>query len=593
MTNATREQKRMVFERMLGKVVAGKYRITGLLGFGGMGAVYEAVQSPMERKVALKLIPTYDTTAATRFEREATTVSKLTHPNTVTVFDYGQTDDGHLYLAMEHLTGYTLTDLVRAQGPLEPRRVVHIAAQICRSLNEAHRIGIIHRDIKPDNIFLIQVDRDPDYVKVLDFGIAKAVHGHHDEDVNLTAEGRIVGTPRYMSPEQILAQPMDHRADIYSLGCIIFEMICAGPPFTGTNTASLMISHAQQQPPSFLERLDSASVMRLPPGLESVVLRAMAKNPAARQPNTEALREELEQALRINQAYSGAPSGHYTGPQQPLPSYHTGQHTGPHGSPPSLGATPSGQHAPMPTGQHAPSPTGSFERHTGDFARQTGDLPVAPGGFTGSFAGNQTPLPAPTRSKKPLIAVGVMLVVVLGLIALLVFKPNPNDKRTPGEVIAPPRDTAGVVAPQDSAPAEVLFRIESSPEGASLLTLPARKFITTTPHTLSLAADAPPTSYVLSRQGYQEAQITLDPAVPDENFFTIDLIREEEPAAPAKVITKRDPISRKPPRKPSPPPVEPTPTQPTPAVEPLKPKQPLIELLEDKPNDHSGIGRLP
>ena len=294
--SSSRDTRRQAYERLVGQPVAqGRFVITKLLGFGGMGAVYEAIQRNMNRKVALKLIPTHDPTIVARFEREANTISKLRHPNTITVFDFGQSEDGFLFLSMELLEGRTLTDEI-AEGPLDAARAVHIATQICRSLSEAHRAGIVHRDVKPDNIILIRVDDDPDVVKVLDFGIAKAVMG--EDDVQLTGDGRIIGTPRYMSPEQILAEPLDHRSDIYSLGCILFEMLCGAPPFQQASTTALMISHTQDPPPAFAQRLDPGALGTMPGGLERVVRKALSKSPRDRHESCDALREDLDAALK-------------------------------------------------------------------------------------------------------------------------------------------------------------------------------------------------------------------------------------------------------------------------------------------------------
>ena len=294
--STARDQRRDLYDQLVGKPIAGnRFRITRLLGFGGMGAVYEALQLNMNRPVALKLIPTHDPTTVARFEREALTISQLRHPNTITVFDYGRTEEGFLFLSMELLHGQTLSEVVKSVGPLPPRRAIHIASQICRSLNEAHHAGIVHRDIKPDNIILITVDSDDSVVKVLDFGIAKAVMG--DDDVQLTGDGRIIGTPRYMSPEQILAESLDHRSDIYSLGCIIFEMLTGVPPFQQSSTTALMISHTQDPPPAFAQRLSGPSLDKIPPYLEGVVRRALAKDPNDRPQTTEELRIELEEAM--------------------------------------------------------------------------------------------------------------------------------------------------------------------------------------------------------------------------------------------------------------------------------------------------------
>ena len=278
---ASREHRHRLYKQLVGTTIAGRFKITNLLGFGGMGAVYEAVQRNMQRSIALKVIPSHDPTTTARFEREALTISQLHHPNTVTVFDYGKTDQGVLFLAMEMLSGQTLSDLIKARGVLTPNEAVHIATQVCRSLSEAHRANIVHRDIKPDNIFLIRVDEDPNFVKVLDFGIAKILKG--EDDVNLTGVDRIIGTPKYMSPEQILAETVDHRSDIYSLGCIVFEMLCGTPPFQDSNTTKLMIAHAQQPPPTFAERLPNDALNRVPGPLEALPgYRRVSRRPADR-----------------------------------------------------------------------------------------------------------------------------------------------------------------------------------------------------------------------------------------------------------------------------------------------------------------------
>jgi len=286
--------RREEFLQLVGKSVAGgKFHITGLLGFGGMGPVYEATQVAMDRRVALKLIAGHDPRLAMRFKREAMTVSKLRHPNTVTVFDYGETEERLLFLAMELLDGRTLGEVIRAEAPMEPKRAAYIASQICRSLQEAHEAGIVHRDIKPDNIMLIRVDRDHDFVKVLDFGIAKALQ---EQDVNITGDGRIVGTPRYMSPEQIRAENLDPRSDLYSLGCIVFEMLCGAPPFGQSSVTALMIAHTQDAPPSFSERLGTRAAM-FPAQLEPMVRRMLEKSPQNRPASADALRGELDRLI--------------------------------------------------------------------------------------------------------------------------------------------------------------------------------------------------------------------------------------------------------------------------------------------------------
>jgi eukaryotic-like serine/threonine-protein kinase len=447
---STREQRRNLYERLVGQTVAGRYEIVSLMGFGGMGAVYEALQRNMNRRIALKFIPSHNPITAARFEREALTVSQLRHPNTVTVFDYGQTDDGFLYLTMELLNGRTLTDVIRDESPLSPRRAIHIASQICRSLSEAHRMGIVHRDIKPDNIFLIEVDGDPDVVKVLDFGIAKVVSGEED-DVQLTGDGRIIGTPRYMSPEQILAQPVDHRSDIYSLGCIIFEMLCGAPPFQQPSTTALMISHAQDPPPPFAERLPEQALSRIPLTLEHVVRKALSKPAEQRQQSTDALREELEAALRSMQTQTG--SGLMPAPFIPL---------------------------------SAPPQT------------MTG---------TGTASAIALALP-PRRSRLAPIVIGVTSVIILAALAYSFMKPETGRDEAPSTVASsqlqgtetPPREPAGGAS-------HLQITINTEPQGATVLE--EGEVMGTTPLNLSLPTSVEALAYTLVLEGYLDRQVTI------------------------------------------------------------------------------------
>jgi len=289
------EQPNLECERMLHRRIAGgRYHLQELIGRGGMGAVFRATQTAMDRSVALKLIVPNSPVSAKRFEREAKIVSQLRHPNTVTVFDYGVLDSstGIVFLAMEFLEGKSLSTLIREEAPLPFHRVVNIAIQICRSLNEAHERGVIHRDIKPDNVFLTQVDGDDDFVKVLDFGVAKAFGDEFD--VNLTEDGRAVGTPRYMPPEQILGKAVDARSDIYSLGCILYEMLSGGPPFAHPSRTGVMLAHVQDSVPPLSGNLPKQARANIPSSLEAIVLHALEKDPDARPMSVRDLRDMLE-----------------------------------------------------------------------------------------------------------------------------------------------------------------------------------------------------------------------------------------------------------------------------------------------------------
>ncbi|MCA9557425.1 MAG: serine/threonine protein kinase, partial [Myxococcales bacterium] len=247
-------------------VDGGRYEIVKLIGEGGMGRVFQARQVSMNRMVALKILRAQlagDEQLLARFQQEALSVSRLRHPNTITIFDYGRTEDGYLFMAMELLGGRSLYTILREEGPLPLPRALHMMEQVCGSVHEAHQLGIVHRDLKPENIQIDKVGNDPDFAKVLDFGIAKIIHGDSDEEKGgktLTMAGAIFGTPHYMSPEQVHGHKIDHRTDIYSLGIILYELLTGQPPFDGTTPMSVMMAQASRPPPDIREAAPDADV---------------------------------------------------------------------------------------------------------------------------------------------------------------------------------------------------------------------------------------------------------------------------------------------------------------------------------------------
>ena len=260
-----------------------------------MGSVYTAVQDPIDRQVAIKVLRSAlagDELAVRRFEQEARAISKMQHPNTVAIHDFGRTDIGGdecLYIVMEYLRGRTLTRVLRAEGVLAPFRVCRIMRQVCASVADAHDAGIIHRDLKPDNIFLTEVGSDKDWVKVLDFGVAKLVDA---EGVGtLTETGMIFGTPKYMSPEQADGRPIDHRADIYAIGVVLYELLLGKPPFTADTPVGVLMKHISEPPKPFTEARPD---LQVDPSIEALVMRALAKQPDERPQRVVELWLELE-----------------------------------------------------------------------------------------------------------------------------------------------------------------------------------------------------------------------------------------------------------------------------------------------------------
>ena len=282
-------------DRLIGTVLAGKYKILKKIGEGGMGSVYIANQDPIDRKVAVKVLLSKlaeDEVAVKRFEQEAKAISRMQHPNTVTIYDFGKTseeEDERLYIVMEYLRGQTLTQVLRADGQLAPIRAARIMRQVCASLGDAHAAGIIHRDLKPDNIFLTEVGGDKDWVKVLDFGVAKLADS--EGAGTLTQTGMIFGTPKYMSPEQAEGRPIDYRADIYALGVVLFELLVGRPPFVADTPVGLLLKHISEPPPSFGQvRPD----LHIDPRIEAITMRALDKRPEGRQQIVSELAAEFE-----------------------------------------------------------------------------------------------------------------------------------------------------------------------------------------------------------------------------------------------------------------------------------------------------------
>jgi serine/threonine-protein kinase len=245
--------------------------------------------------VALKVLdPNYtgenDPEFHRRFFLEASIASKLSHPNTVTIFDYGKTDDDIYYIAMELLEGRTLHRALRGEAPFAPERVVHIGRQICRSLREAHALGVIHRDLKPANVYLVQHGDESDHVKVLDFGLVKNVENEGAEE--LTQTGLFLGSPKYMSPEQIRGDHVDARVDVYALGVMMYEMLTGKVPFDSANSVNILMAHMQEQIPAMS---DHNANVRIPPALEQVVRKCMAKNRDERFASMDAVLAGLKQ----------------------------------------------------------------------------------------------------------------------------------------------------------------------------------------------------------------------------------------------------------------------------------------------------------
>ena len=289
---STSQVARLRQDPYLGSTIDGRYKVEALLGEGGMGVVYRCVHTIIGKRVAMKVLRSdlaRDAEVVERFLNEAKAASSIGNAHIIDISDFGQFPDGAAYFVMEFLAGQPLSKLVEGGRPLSVSRILHLARQIAAGLSAAHAANIVHRDLKPDNIFLVERGTERDFVKILDFGIAKV--SSSAEGARLTRAGAVFGTPHYMSPEQAAGQPVDHRVDIYSFGVILYEMATGRRPFEADSFYQLMSMHISDPPlPPTAHRND------LPRAIEDIILQALAKAPAERQASMAEVLSQLELA---------------------------------------------------------------------------------------------------------------------------------------------------------------------------------------------------------------------------------------------------------------------------------------------------------
>lgn len=320
-----------VSDPLIGKVLDGRWVIEKCIGMGGMGAVYLGAQRSVDRKVAIKTLkPELSSSRefVDRFFREARVASKISHPNCVTILDFGQTADDTLYLAMEFLDGMELTERLK-EGDLAAREIIEICIQISSALAAAHSSNIIHRDLKPDNIYLLSISDESVFIKVLDFGIAKVI----GSDEKMTQTGQVFGTPEYMSPEQCRGEVLDGRSDLYSLGCIMYRMLAGRPPFQADTPMGVLVAHVSQQPQDVRELMTRDDI---PEAFADLTMRLLSKHPGDRPGDAPAVRAELEAILpqtvtQASSAVSGddataADGGSPLAPSEDVPNPAEAQH---------------------------------------------------------------------------------------------------------------------------------------------------------------------------------------------------------------------------------------------------------------------------
>lgn len=408
---------------MLGKLLDGRYRLIRKIGQGGMGAIYRAVHTEMSRTCAIKLLTSLSTgndDAIARFKREAKNSSRIDNVHAVTIYDFGQTPDGLLFLAMEFIDGQPLSRLIADQRILPIDRVVHITNQIAEALSAAHALGIVHRDLKPDNVMITRRGSDADFVKVLDFGIAKTVADETGD--NLTKTGFVLGTPVYMSPEQLMGENLDGRSDLYSLAIIVYEMLSGRLPFEGENPQAVMMKRVMSQPIRLAAVAPSVSE-----SVERAVMAGLERDRDSRTSEVEAFASGLTFALHSGtQVMGGAVTGRLSelGPPRStneLTNYATKAESGP-----SFAGAPSAM-SPAQDGVRAFAATEiSFSPENPNRIALTTPPQAAIAGNTNNSPdrdsrGAEVFSEPPRRGNKLIWAGGVIVVMVIAIVLYLVM----------------------------------------------------------------------------------------------------------------------------------------------------------------------------
>ena len=376
-----------------------------------MGAVYRAEQISLKRIVALKMLRpelSAEPGMVRRFNAEAELAAKLSHPNTVTLFDFGQDAEGCLFIAMEYLEGRSLREVLTREGPLAPERALAICQQLCASLADAHSRGIVHRDLKPDNVMLLERGRQSDVVRVLDFGIAKLRDEGGVTAMPMTRAGDMLGTPQYMAPEQIRGEKVDARTDIYALGAILYEMVTGRLALEAATLMAILSKHLTEMPIPPIERRPD---LRIPPALSHLVMEALRKNPAERPPTMDAFADRLGR-IGADLAAAAGLGGYPPPPALPespppgVPLFRAAADGGSvphdlaHGPPPGAGPYPSPAPGSHPYPSHAPG-AGPYAAPGSSPGPYPSPAPYASTPAPGGVGPYPSPSPAPYAPSTP------------------------------------------------------------------------------------------------------------------------------------------------------------------------------------------------
>lgn len=490
---------------LVGQTLAGRFRVLELIDRGGMGKIFRAEQQPLGRVVALKTLDVVDNTGEfkERFFLEAASCAKLSHPNTVRVYDYGESG-GSYFLVMEFLSGRTLHQAIKEDAPLEPLRAIAIARQICGALDEAHRSGIVHRDLKPQNIFLTEHGEERDFVKVVDFGLVKEM----TSDSEVSKAGNVLGSPMYMAPEQVEGTRIDQRTDVYALGLILYTMLAGQTPYKRGDSLSVMMQQVHKDPLPFAEldpRLDVART------LEQVVRTAIKKDPTERF----ATMRDLSQALKVAAAQ-------IRGEFPPTPLEITkGRVRAPAGLEPTEEVSRSGRRNLLEEEPSQNSLVASMAR------------PAAIGMVSVGAVG--------------LLGVGLFAALSVIAAAVVFWPPSKFEPVVvPSVVAAPTPTTAPPTAPAIVAPVVAQVQLDSAPSGAEVTEDGA--VIGHTPLALDVTAGAPRT-FELSSPGRTPKTVRLDGSAPTLVVELPKVARAPSvtAAAAAAVVLPPEPVVTEPP----------------------------------------------
>jgi len=518
----------------IGSVVAGKYRVEAEIGRGGMGTVYKATQLSMDRPIALKTLRgelLCEEIPVKRFYREAKSASRLNHPNIVRVFDFGVDEELAVpYIVMEYLEGPTLTDLVM-DAPLGERRATSLLAQVAKALVDAHSHGVVHRDLKPDNIIVVPLPDGDEHIKVLDFGLAKVWQGGENTTA-VTKTGALTGTPAYMSPEQIVGESVDFRADLYALGCVLFYLLVGHPPFEGHDALGVVVKQVNEPAPPLPDVLADGSAPSA--GVRGLYQRLVAKDAQERPMTTTSVakvlgrigRAEVPGLETLDDPSFGAQAG-IDGPRASHGQVPTG-----------MGKRPSGLGLPKPSG---PKPWLPWALVAGAVIAGSVALAITMGGpgdpvATATSSEAIANLDTTTQTKKKETRKRAAAKKTASKAPLS----TENAKALVAELVAATgteevgkKESTKEPPPKESAKlkeARVAVLVKSDPPGAQIYEEDAT--LGRTPMQVILRPGSESRSFVLKTNGYMPREFTIDANSPDE--LIISLTRRPKKRPPRK-----------------------------------------------------------